>query len=277
MSPRGILQFRGEGGIAGHASGYREVSTYTMDIICLLWQRETKKLFRSWSRLLMNVVAPLAFIILLGVGLGGVARLPGIAPDYLIFLIPGTVAVTVMFTGIGSGSQILWDRQRGFLKGVLVAPVSRMEIVLGHTAGGATIAVFQGLLLLVMSLIVGLLLPTLAGFCLAIIFLLLAAVAFTAFGVAIAARTGDASGLQMITGIFTFLFFGFSGAVFPISTLPAWIEPLTLANPLTYCVEGVRYGLTGMSQIHPVVCLAVMTGFCMVTVAGGAYLFRKMP
>jgi len=225
----------------------------------------------------MNVVAPLAYIVLLGVGLGGVARLPGIAPDYLIFLIPGTVAVTVMLTALGHGGQILWDRQYGFLRVVLVAPVSRMEIVLGHTAGGATIAIFQGLLLLFPALLVGFTLPSLAGFGMACVFMILAAVAFTALGVAIAARTGDAGGLQMITGVFSFLFFGFSGAVFPISTLPAWIEPITLVNPLTYCVEGVRYGLTGMSQIHPGVCLAVMTGFCVVTVAGGAYLFRKMP
>ncbi|MGB8219334.1 MAG: ABC transporter permease [Methanoregula sp.] len=246
-----------------------------MDVVYVLWLRAMKQVFRSKSRVLMSVIVPFAVLLLLGIGLNGIVTLPGIAPDYILFLIPGMVAMTVMFTALGCGVQILWDKQFGFLKGVLVAPVSRLEIVLGQTAGGATTAIIQGLVLLFPALLVGLTLPSLAGFCLACVFMVLVAVSFTAFGVAVAMRMGDMNGFQMISGVLSFLFFGFSGAIFPISTLPPWIEPLTLINPLTYSVEGMRYSLTGMSQIHPAICLTVMVGFCVVTTVGGAYLFRK--
>jgi ABC-2 type transport system permease protein len=246
-----------------------------MDIIYILWLRSMKQLFRSWSRIVMSVIVPFAVLLLLGIGLNGIVKLPGIATSYVIFLIPGMVAMTVMFTSLGHGTQLLWDKQFGFLKEVLVAPVSRLEIVLGQTAGGATTAIVQGLVLLFPALLVGLTLPSFSGFCLACVFMVLVAISFAAFGVTVAMRMGDLSGFQMISSLISFLLFGLSGAIFPISTLPPWVEPLTLANPLTYSVEGMRYSLTGVSQIHPAICLAVMAGFCVVTVVGGAYLFRK--
>ncbi|HVP96380.1 ABC transporter permease [Methanoregula sp.] len=247
-----------------------------MDIVYLLWQRSMRQLSRSWSRTAMSVIVPFAFLILMGAGLSGVVEMPGIAKNYLLFLIPGMVAVTVMFTGLGHGIELQWDRKFGFLKAVLVAPVSRMEIVLGHTAGGATTAIIQGLVLLFPALLVGFTFPGLAGFCLAFLFMVLIAISFTTVGVVIASQIGDSEGFGLATSLVTLPVFGLSGAIFPISTLPAWVEPVTLINPLTYSVEGIRYSLTGMSQIHPAICLAVMAGFCVVTTVGGAYLFRKM-
>lgn len=247
-----------------------------MDIVYLIWLRAIKRLIRSPGRLVMTIVMPFALLLVLGVGLNDVVQLPGIAGSYIVFLVPGMVTMTVMFTAVGYGVQILWDKQFGFLKVMLVAPVSRLEIVTGQTAGGATMAIFQGLVILAPALLIGFAIPNLPGFCLAVLFMCLVAISFTAFGIALASRMGDMTGFQMLMNFVVFPIFALSGAIFPISTLPPWIEPLTLIDPLTYGVEGIRYGLTGISQIHPVICLAVMAGFSAVTTFAGAYLFRKI-
>lgn len=247
-----------------------------MDIIYAIWLRNMKRFFRSKSRIAGSVVMPFFLLLFLGFGLNNVVDMPGLGGNYLVFLIPGMVAMSVMFTAVGSGVQILWDKQFGFLKETLVAPVSRLEIMLGQTAGGATTAVAQGMLILVLSLFIGLRIPGIAGFITALFFMALIGIAFTAFGIAIASRMEDMTGFQLIMNFVVFPIFGLSGALFPISSLPAWIAPLTLLDPLTYGVEGMRYGLTGVSQIDPFTCLAVIGGFCAATVVTGAYLFRKI-
>jgi ABC-2 type transport system permease protein len=247
-----------------------------MDIVYAIWLRNMKRFVRSKSRIVGSVVMPLFLLLFLGFGLNNVVQMPGLGGNYLVFLIPGMVAMSVMFTAVGSGVQILWDKQFGFLKETLVAPVSRLEIMLGQTAGGATTAVLQGFLILIPALLIGLRVPGIAGFCIALLFMVLIGIAFTAFGIALASRMEDMTGFQLIMNFVIFPIFGLSGALFPISTLPAWIAPLTLLDPLTYGVEGMRYGLTGVSQIDPVVCLAVIGGFSVATAVAGAYLFRTL-
>ncbi len=247
-----------------------------MDIVYAIWLRGMKRFIRSKSRIVGSIVMPFFLLLFLGFGLNNVVDLPNLGGNYLVFLIPGMVAMSVMFTAVGSGVQILWDKQFGFLKETLVAPVSRLEIMMGQTAGGATTAVLQGFLILIPALLVGLRVPDIAGFFIALLFMVLIGIAFTAFGIALASRMEDMTGFQLIMNFVIFPIFGLSGALFPISSLPGWIAPLTLLDPLTYGVEGMRYGLTGISQINPVVCLAVIGGFCMATMVAGAYLFRKI-
>jgi ABC-2 type transport system permease protein len=184
--------------------------------------------------------------------------------------------MSVLFTSVFSGIQIIWDKQFGFLKETLVAPVSRLEIMSGQTLGGATTAVIQGSLILVLSMFVGFPLLNPGGFLIALAFMVLIGISFTAFGIAIASRMEDMTGFQLIMNFVVFPIFGLSGALFPISSLPAWMIPLTLLDPLTYGVEGIRYGLTGVSQINPLVCGAVIGGFTLVMTILGAYLFRKI-
>jgi ABC-2 type transport system permease protein len=184
--------------------------------------------------------------------------------------------MSVLFTSVFSGIQIITDKQFGFLKETLVAPVTRLEIMLGQTAGGATTAVVQGFLILVLSLLIGLSINSVPGFLLAIGFMVLIGIGFTAFGIAIASRMEDMSGFQLIMNFVIFPIFGLSGALFPISSLPGWLAPITMLDPLTYGVEGIRYGLTGVSQINPVICFAVIGGFTIAMTVAGAYLFRKI-
>jgi ABC-2 type transport system permease protein len=184
--------------------------------------------------------------------------------------------MTVLFTSVFSGIQVIWDKQFGFLKETLVAPVSRLEIMLGQTFGGATTAVIQGFLILVFSLFIGLHVWGFTGFLTAFVFMVFIGISFTAFGIAIASRMEDMTGFQLIMNFVVFPIFGLSGALFPISSLPAWAIPITLLDPLTYGVEGIRYGLTGVSQINPLVCLTVIGSFTLAMTVLGAFLFRKI-
>jgi ABC-2 type transport system permease protein len=247
-----------------------------MDIIYTIWLRNMKRFIRSKSRIVGSIAMPLFFLLFLGVGLNSVVQLPGLGDSYIAFLIPGMVAMSVLFTSVFSGIQIIWDKQFGFLKETLVAPVSRLEIMSGQTLGGATTAVIQGSLILVLSMFVGFPLLNPVGFLIALAFMILIGISFTAFGIAIASRMEDMTGFQLIMNFVVFPIFGLSGALYPISSLPAWMIPLTLLDPLTYGVEGIRYGLTGVSQINPLVCGAVIGGFTIAMTILGAYLFSKI-
>jgi ABC-2 type transport system permease protein len=200
----------------------------------------------------------------------------GMGTSYMGFIIPGIVAMSVLFTSMFSGIQIIWDKQFGFLKETLVAPISRLEIMLGQTFGGATTSVIQGLLTLIIALLVGSGLHiTPLGFLIAVGFMTLMGVAFTALGIAFASKMDDMHGFQLIMNFFIFPIFGLSGAMFPITSLPGWVRVLTYIDPMTYAVQGIRYGLLGSSEINPVASFAVLLGFTVATMLLGQYLFKK--
>jgi ABC-2 type transport system permease protein len=247
-----------------------------MDVIFTIWLRSMKRFVRSKSRIVGSIAMPLFLLLFLGFGLNSVVSSASLGQDYVLFLVPGMVAMTVLFTSVFSGIQIIWDKQFGFLKETLVAPVTRLEIMLGQTAGGATTAVIQGFIIMVLAVLLGLRLQNPVGFLIALAFMILVGISFTAFGIAIASRMEDMTGFQLIMNFVVFPLFGLSGALFPISSLPKWLAPITLLDPLTYGVEGIRYGLTGASQISPVVSAAVISGFAVAMTAIGAYLFRKI-
>ncbi|HPK81690.1 MAG TPA: ABC transporter permease [Methanoculleus sp.] len=247
-----------------------------MDIVYTIWLRSVKRYLRSKSRIVGSLGMPLFLMLVLGFGLNSVVQIPGMEEGYMDFIIPGIVAMSVLFTSVFSGIQIIWDKQFGFLKATLVAPVSRLEIMIGQTLGGATAAVIQGLILMVLALFIGLHPVGIAGFLIAVGFMALIGVTFTALGIAIASRMEDMHGFQLIMNFIVFLIFGLSGALFPIDGLPDYIRPLTLADPLTYGVEGIRYGLSGTAQIHPLTSLIVMAACAALMTVVGAYLFRKI-
>jgi ABC-2 type transport system permease protein len=247
-----------------------------MDIVYTIWLRNVKRYLRSKSRIVGSLGMPVFFLLVLGFGLNSVVSLPGTGQGYKGFIIPGIISMSVLFTSVFSGIQIIWDKQFGFLKETLVAPVSRLEIMLGQTFGGATTSVIQGLIMLVLSLFIGLNITSIAGFLIAFVFMLLIGLSFTAFGIAIASRMEDMHGFQLIINFVIFPIFGLSGALFPIDSLPSWLKSLTMLDPLTYGVEGIRYGLLGTSQINPFFSFVVLTGFTVFMSIFGAYLFRKI-
>jgi ABC-2 type transport system permease protein len=247
-----------------------------MDIVYTIWLRNVKRYLRSKSRIIGSLGMPLFFMLVLGFGLNAVVVIPGGGQDYFDFIIPGIIAMSVLFTSVFSGIQIIWDKQFGFLKETLVAPVSRLEIMLGQTFGGATTAFIQGMIILVLSLVFGLHLSHPAGFLVAFVFMVLIGIAFTAFGIAIASKMEDMHGFQLVMNFVIFPIFGLSGALFPIESLPDWLRPLTLLDPLTYGVEGIRYGLSGTAQLHPLLCLVMLGGFAVAMTILGSWLFRRI-
>jgi ABC-2 type transport system permease protein len=247
-----------------------------MDIVYTIWLRNIKRYLRSKSRIIGSLGMPLFFLLVLGFGLNSVVRIPGTGQGYMGFIIPGIISMSVMFTSVFSGIQIIWDKQFGFLKETLVAPVSRLEIMFGQTLGGATTAFIQGFIILVLSLFMGLSITSVSGFLSAFVFMVLIGLSFTAFGIAIASKMEDMHGFQLIMNFVIFPIFGLSGALFPIDSLPSWLKSLTLIDPLTYGVEGIRYGLAGTSQVNPFVGFVVLAGFTVFMVVVGAALFRKI-
>jgi len=247
-----------------------------MGVIYTIWLRNMKRYLRSRSRIIGSLGMPLFFLLILGFGLNSVVTGPHMGRGYVAFIVPGIVSMTVLFTSMFAGIQIIWDKQFGFLKETLVAPVPRLQIMLGQTLGGATSALIQGFIILVVSLLMGVRPAGAAGVALAMAYMILIGIGFTALGIAIASRLNDMHGFQLIMNFVIFPIFGLSGALFPIGSLPLWLRSLTLVDPLTYGVEGIRFGLTGAAQMSPLASGAALGAFAAATVVVGAGLFRRV-
>jgi len=248
-----------------------------MDVIYTIWLRNVKRYVRSKSRIIGSLGMPMFFLLIIGFGLNPMIQGGGIGKDYIGFVIPGIVAMTVLFTSMFSGIQVIWDKQFGFLKETLVAPISRVEIMLGQTLGGATISLIQGILTLLISLLLGgSVMFTTTGFLIAVAFMVLVGISFTALGIAFASKMDDMHGFQLIMNFVIFPIFGLSGALFPINTLPSWVRILTYLDPLTYGVQGIRYGFTGITEINPAISFMVLFAFTVATILLGQHLFKKI-
>jgi ABC-2 type transport system permease protein len=246
-----------------------------MNCIYILWLRQLKRYFRSRARIIGSLGQPLLFLIALGFGLGPTYAKAG-QGNYLEFIAPGIISMSILFTALFSGIEIIWDRQFGFLKETLVAPVPRWQIMLGRTLGGATVAIFQGIIVLFLSSLVGFRLSTVNHLPLALLFMLLIAVLFTALGTAIASRLEDMQGFQLIMNFLIMPFFFLSGALFPLSNVPKALQIVASFDPLSYGVDGLRGAFTGLYHFGFHLDLLVLGGATLLLVALGSYLFSKI-
>ena len=246
-----------------------------MNVIYILWLRQLKRYFRSKARIIGALGQPLLFLFALGFGFGPVFQRAG-EGNYLEFLVPGIIAMSVLFTSMFNGIEIIWDRQFGFLKETLVAPVSRVRIMLGRTLGGATVAVFQGMIILGISFLVGFPIPSVAALTAALGFMFLIAILFTALGTAIASVLDDMHGFQLILNFLIMPLFFLSGALFPVQDLPAAVNAIVRLNPLSYGVDGLRGVLIGQSQLGIGLDFAVLAACSFVLVVIGGYMFTKI-
>ncbi len=246
-----------------------------MNVIYILWLRQLKRYFRSKPRILGALGQPLLFLFALGFGFGPVYQRAG-EGNYMQFLVPGIIAMSVLFTSMFNGIEIIWDRQFGFLKETLVAPVSRVKIMLGRTFGGASVAVFQGIIILVISLLIGFRFSSMPALLAALFFMFMIAVLFTAVGTAIASLLEDMQGFQLIMNFLIMPLFFLSGALFPLNDLPAAVDAIVRLNPLSYGVDGLRGALIGQAQLGIWADLGVLTFSSFVLVIIGGYLFSKI-
>lgn len=218
---------------------------------------------------------PILFLIALGFGFGPIYAKAG-GGDYLQFLAPGVIAMTVLFTATFSAMEIIWDRQIGFLKETLVAPVSRFEIILGKILGGSSVAIFQGLLVFAVCFIAGFRPTSLIMLPIALLFIFLIGFFFTALGAAIASHMEDMQGFPMILNFFIMPLFFLSGALYPLDDLPKALDIVARFNPLSYGVDGLRGALTGVSYFGLGLDFIVLAGLSLVMAFLGTYLFSRI-
>ncbi len=248
-----------------------------MQAIYIIWLRQLKRYIRSKSRIVGSLGQPLLFLVALGFGLGPVFQKAG-GGNYLDFLAPGIIAMGILFTALFSGIEIIWDRQFGFLKEMMVAPISRLQIMVGRTLGGATVAIIQGIVVFLLAFLVGFRPEylTFGTFLLALLFMFLIAVLFTALGTAIASQLDDMQGFQLIMNFVVMPLFFLSGALFPVAGLPSGIALVVKLDPLSYGVDGLRHALTGIAQFGFGTDLAVLAIITAVLLGIGTYLFSKI-
>lgn len=250
-----------------------------MSAIYILWLRELKRYFRSRVQLVASLGQPVLYLLVLGFGLGPVFQRAGNG-NYLQFVAPGVIGMTILFSSVFSGLGLLWDRQFGFLKETLVAPVPRLQIMIGRTLGGATVAVMQGLLVAIICLLSGFRPIHSVTALLALGFMVLIAIVFAALGVAIGSSLQDMQGFQLIMNFLVLPIYFLSGALFPLNGLPKVLSWITSADPLSYGVDGMRVVLLGAVQgntrFGAFTDLIVLAAVGSVLLVIGAYRFSKI-
>lgn len=246
-----------------------------MSTIYILWLRQVKKYFRSKSRLIGSLGQPLLFLLAFGYGFGSIYARAG-EGDYIQFLAPGIILMSVLFTAVFSGVELIWDRQFGFLKETLVAPVPRLHIMLGRTLGGATTASFQGVVVFALTLVSGfrphdwlLVLPSFG-----VIFLV--ALIFTTLGTIIASLIEDMQGFHLIMNFLVMPVFFLSGALYPLKDVPPVMAFVARLDPLTYGVDAVRYLFIGTSTYNLSLDLSLLLILASALLLLGSYLFEKI-
>ena len=246
-----------------------------MSTIYILWLRQLKRYVRSKARMVGSFAQPLLFLVALGFGFGPIYQKAG-GGNYIEFLAPGIIAMAILFTAMFAGIELIWDKQFGFLKETLVAPVSRMSIMIGRTLGGATIALLQGLVVFLVSMLIGFR-PDFHLFAISLVFMVLIAILFTAIGTAIASLVDDMQAFPLIMNFLIMPTFFLSGALFPLQGLPEVIGIIAKVDPLSYGIDGIRGGLVpGSLQFGFWSDFAVLGAVTLAVLAIGAYLFSKV-
>lgn len=217
----------------------------------IVWQREVIRFSQDRSRLVVALVQPFLFLFVLGTGLSGIASL-GEGLSLRTFLFPGVLAMSTMFTALFSAGSLVWDREFGFLREMLVAPVSRAAIMTGKAVGGATVATMPSVLILVLAGAVGVPYDPMLMLLLVIELLLLSFV-LTCTGLVIAGRIKQFQAFMAITQLLIMPMLFLSGALFPLTGLPGWLHVLTLVNPLTYAVDPMRRVVFAHLDVSPAV------------------------
>ncbi|MBU0756605.1 MAG: ABC transporter permease [Nanoarchaeota archaeon] len=240
--------------------------------IYVMWLREMKMFIRAKSRFFGTLLMPLFFLgsFALGFRKMEIPNLVGVS--YTQYIIPGIIGMTMLFRSTISGLSVLWDREFGFLKEIMVAPVDRTSIVLGRIAGGVSTALLQGVIIMGLSLFFGFKL-TFVSALLSILFMTLIAITFSGFGLIFASQMKDMQGFSLVMNFVIFPLFFLSGAMYPIENLPMFIRVLSYIDPLTYGIDGLRAATLGISSFSLGFDLLVISGFAVIMVVIGTYLF----
>lgn len=246
-----------------------------MSALYVLWLLQVRRFVRSKVQIIASIGQPVIYLLAMGFGMGDVFRQAG-RGSYLQFVAPGILAMTVLFAATFIGISVLWDRQIGFLKVTLVAPVPRIFIMLGRTCGAATVALLQGAIVAVVCAIAGFRPVSLAVLPASIGFLVLIALAFAGLGTIIGASMKNMQGAQAVGSFLVMPLFFLSGAFYPLDNLPSVLAVLTHLNPLSYGVDGLRSTLIAQSHFTLALDATVLIVLTVVVISVGAWRFSKM-
>jgi ABC-2 type transport system permease protein len=246
-----------------------------MDVIYILWLRQMKRYVRTRSRVVGAIGQPILFLLALGYGIGSVYKRAG-EGNYLEFLVPGIIIQTLLFSGVFWGMQILFDKRFGFLKEMLVAPVSRFRILLGNALGGATISIFQAILVFVISTVLGFRPHNWALLPLAVVIVLAISIAVTSFGAGLASIVEDFQGFQGINNFLIFPIFFLSSALYPLDHVPSFLHFLSSINPLSYSVDALRWAMSGQHHFSLAWDFAVLVATVIVCAAFAINRFNRI-
>jgi ABC-2 type transport system permease protein len=247
--------------------------------IYTMWLREMKRFLRVKARVVGSLLMPLFFLAFLGLpmSLMPARQIPGLeGVSYLNFLAPGIVGMTLLFAGTMSGASVIWDKEFGFLKEVLVAPVNRFSVILGRSLGGMTTALIQAFIIVGIAIAMGVELSSVSGFFLGIVIMILTCATFTGLGLIIATKLGNLEGFMAIMNLIVFPIFFLSGAFFPLQSMPTWLRYIMYIDPLTYGVDGLRGTLIGVAAFPLWLDFAVLIILCLALATLGSYFFSRM-
>ena len=244
-----------------------------------MWYRQVKRFYRMRSRVAASIIQPIVWMAFFGIGMSSALGRAGFfassGVSYMLFMVPGVVMMAVFFTSFMSGIAVIWDREFGFLKEIMVTPVNRISIVIGRIVGGATTSILQGILILGISILMGFKIPSIFAFLLSVVFMLLISSTFIGLGLIFASKMKDIHGFSLIMNFVIFPLFFLSGALFPLKNLPVWIRYISYIDPLTYGVDGLRGALIGVSSFPLFYNFVILIGFSAIMVFLGAYFFEK--
>ncbi|MBI5460226.1 ABC transporter permease [Methanobacterium sp.] len=243
--------------------------------ISALWRRELIRFIRDRSRLISSVITPILWLVIFGGGLGlSISAATGL--NYTQFLLPGIIAQTLLFTAIFLGISVIWDRQFGFMKEILVAPISRVSIFAGKMFGVGTAAIIQGIIVIILGYLIGVPL-SLYAVSMAVPLMIIITIGLTCIGLVIASLMTSLESFGTIVTFVNMPMFFLSGALFPVTNLPAWIRWTFYINPLTYGVDALRgVMISGWQTLLPLEYdILIICAFDVVMVVIGTYLFSK--
>ncbi|MFP4655930.1 MAG: ABC transporter permease [Methanohalobium sp.] len=246
-----------------------------LDPIRIMWIRQIKEYWRSKPRVIASIAQPTIFLMALGFGLGPVFQQAG-GEDYVQSLTPGILGMALLFGSVFNGVSLLWDKQFGFLKESLVAPVPRISLLIGRSIGGATTAVFQGIVLIPVSYLIGFRLDSLLFIPLIILFMFLISFLFSLLGISMGAKLDDPEAFPLIINLVIVPIFFLSGALFPINNLPDAVTTIAKLNPLTYGVDGLRGTMIDGSDFGIVTDIGILLGITLVLLIISSHLFEKL-
>jgi len=246
-----------------------------MDTIYILWLRQMKKYKRSGLRMMLSIVQPLVYFLALGYGFNSIFQQAG-RGSYVQFIVPGVIAQTILFTSIFWGANILFDKQFGFLKETLVAPVSRIKVMLGGALGGATIGVIQGIALFIIALIFGFHPYNWPALFITLLFMVMLSLAMVSFSSAIGAVVDDMPSFMAVTNFLVVPLFFLSGSMYPLDHIPGVMKVIASINPLSYAVDALRTTLINQSHFGLPTDFVVMGITLIVLVAFSIYRFNRI-